>query len=54
MASRRAALEWSVSQEMPVTRQRQSRVAQAAVTELETHARLMPLLIQATEAFYRL
>ena len=51
-------IEWSVSQALPLTAQRRRRVelakAGARVAESDVAARLTPLLVQATDAFYHL
>ncbi|HUR60254.1 MAG TPA: TolC family protein [Opitutaceae bacterium] len=51
-------IEWSVSQKLPLTAQRRRRVdlakADATVAESNVSARVTPLLIQATDAFYHL
>ncbi|HEX2851677.1 MAG TPA: TolC family protein [Opitutaceae bacterium] len=50
--------EFSVSQKLPVTSQRRQRVAlakaEAAVADSRVSAQVTPLVIQATDAFYRL
>jgi cobalt-zinc-cadmium efflux system outer membrane protein len=55
---RSSAFEFSVSQTLPLTAARRRRVdlakAEAAAGDRRTEAELVPLLIEATDAFYRL